>query len=63
VAVLSLGRGNRYGHPHAEVVARLERAGIGSWRTDRDGTISLFSDGRLVRLSSGGRDTSYTLFP
>lgn len=63
VAVLSLGAGNRYGHPHAEVVARLQQAGVGAWRTDRDGTISLFSDGRLVRLTSDGRDTSFTLLP
>ncbi len=63
VAILSLGKGNRYGHPHAEVLARLRGDGIGAWRTDQDGTISIFTDGRLVELSSTGRDTSFTLSP
>ncbi len=63
VAVLSVGQGNRYGHPHTEVLARLREEGISAWRTDLDGTISIFTDGRLVQLSSGGRDTSFTLSP
>jgi competence protein ComEC len=40
-AVISVGRGNRHGHPHDEVVAQLERAGVRVWRTDRDGTVRL----------------------
>ncbi len=63
VAVLSLGAGNRYGHPHAEVLGRLRLGRVGAWRTDRDGTVSIFTDGRLVELSSAGRDTSFTLDP
>lgn len=38
VAVVSVGRRNRYGHPHPEVAARLESAAR-LHRTDRDGTI------------------------
>lgn len=63
LAVVSAGQGNRYGHPHAEVVTRLRRDGIGAWRTDQDGTVSIFTDGHLVRLTSAGRDTSFTLSP
>ncbi len=37
VAVLSCGRNNRYGHPHRDVVDRLQAAGIEVWRTDRQG--------------------------
>ncbi len=39
VALISAGRGNRYGHPHRAVVDRLERAGVRVFRTDRDGSI------------------------
>lgn len=49
VAVISAGRGNRYGHPHPEVVARLNAAHVPVvWRTDRRGTlcIEIRRDGR-----------------
>jgi competence protein ComEC len=61
VAVMSLGRGNRYGHPHAEVVARFRQGGSGLWRTDVEGAVSLYTDGRQVRLDADGRDTTFTL--
>jgi len=38
VALVSVGRRNRYGHPHPEVTARLEAAAR-LLRTDRNGTI------------------------
>lgn len=37
-AVISCGRGNRYGHPNTFVERRLEAAGAKIFRTDRDGT-------------------------
>lgn len=37
--VLSVGK-NNYGHPAREVVERLERRGITTWRTDRVGSIA-----------------------
>lgn len=37
LAVVSCGRDNRFGHPHAEVLERLE--GTALWRTDRDGEL------------------------
>jgi competence protein ComEC len=51
-AVISVGRGNRYGHPAPAVLNRLDSAGITTLRTDREGTISLraFSDGRIERI-------------
>ena len=48
VAIISVGAGNRFGHPHPEVVQRIERAGITDvWRTDLRGTlcIEIRSDG------------------
>ena len=38
-AVVSVGRLNRYGHPHPDVLSRLETAGVPLHRTDRDGTV------------------------
>lgn len=48
VALISAGRGNRYGHPHPAVLARLDSAGVRVLRTDRDGSI-------VVRAGAGGR--------
>jgi hypothetical protein len=48
-AVISCGVGNRYGHPHAEALARLR--GVRLLRTDRDGTVVLRTDGRSLRWS------------
>jgi competence protein ComEC len=45
VAVISVGRGNRYGHPAPEVLERLAQAGVTVLRTDRAGTITLTTDG------------------
>ena len=38
-ALISAGARNRYGHPHPEVLARLEDAGARVLRTDRQGTV------------------------
>jgi len=43
-AVASCGRSNRYGHPAPEVARRFHPARL--FRTDRDGTVQLRSDGR-----------------
>jgi len=43
-AVISVGE-NRYGHPSPEALGRLAAAGVEIWRTDREGTVSIFTDG------------------
>jgi competence protein ComEC len=50
IALISCGRGNRFGHPAPDVVQRLEAAGVRIYRTDRDGQISLDSDGRTISV-------------
>ena len=48
-AIISSGRKNRYGHPHQEVIDRLNSLGIKIFRTDLDGTITLeIRDGNLI---------------
>jgi competence protein ComEC len=41
LAFISLGLNNNYGHPHEEVLARLEKRNIKYYRTDESGTILL----------------------
>lgn len=46
VAIISAGRDNPYGHPHPEVLQRLRAVGADVYRTDREGTVLVHSDGR-----------------
>ena len=50
IAIVSCGRGNRFGHPAPEVIARLAAAGTRVVRTDLDGQITIETDGRDVRV-------------
>ena len=49
IAVIQVGKDNRYGHPHQEVLETLERYGITILRTDRDGDIKIVSDGGKIK--------------
>jgi competence protein ComEC len=48
--VVSTGRHNRWGMPHAEVLARYAEVGARVLRTDLHGAVRLTSDGRTARL-------------
>jgi competence protein ComEC len=48
--VVSVGRGNTFGHPAPDVLARYGQFGVDVFRTDRDGAIAIETDGREVRL-------------
>jgi competence protein ComEC len=50
VALISVGRGNLFGHPAADVIERLRGAGAEIFRTDRDGAISVETDGVTARI-------------
>ena len=45
-ALISCGKNNDYGHPHADVLSRLQALGAQIYRTDRDGTV-------VVRVNEG----------
>jgi len=49
-AVITVGGGNRFGHPHGEVLARLEYRGIVVYRTDEMGTIVMATNGERIVL-------------
>ncbi len=48
--VISLGKGNEYGHPHDEILSRLSNADVQVLRTDELGDIICHSDGSTVRF-------------
>ena len=50
-AVISVGKGNSYGHPHEVPLSRLEDAGCTIFRTDKLGSIIAFSDGKLISFT------------
>ncbi len=50
IAVISVGEKNRYGHPAAEILERLEKYGIKIMRTDQFGDITVFADGRSYQM-------------
>jgi len=50
VAVISAGANNIHGHPHRDVVDRLNAAGIRILRTDERGHILFTTDGNNLRL-------------
>lgn len=50
LAVISVGKSNRYGHPHAEVMKLLNDRAIRTLRTDIEGEIEVVTDGRTWRV-------------
>ena len=50
VSLISVGERNRYGHPHAETLERLEKVGTSIYRTDQSGAIIVSVDGADMKL-------------
>jgi competence protein ComEC len=62
-AVISAGYGNSYGHPHRDVVERLQEHHAAIYRTDEDGLISIYTDGKRLRAEAGAGAPLRFTFP
>lgn len=51
-AILSCGVRNRFGHPHPNTLRTLARAGTPTFRTDRDGSVIVTTDGVTLDVQS-----------
>jgi competence protein ComEC len=51
--VISVGFDNTYGHPHPLVLDALQQQHVTVYRTDRDGLVSIASDGHRIRIETG----------
>ncbi len=58
--VVSVGI-NRYGHPAPETLRRIAASGAELWRTDRDGTVEVRTDGRTVWMRGEGRRQTFSV--
>jgi competence protein ComEC len=62
IAIISVGRPNKYNHPHDDVLKRLEDLAIDVYRTDRNGTITIWTCGslRIIQTAKGPNDRIWT---
>ncbi|MBE6049731.1 MAG: MBL fold metallo-hydrolase [Clostridium sp.] len=51
-AIISLGKDNSYGHPHKEIVNKLDSNKIKTYRTDISGQITIITDGQNINIST-----------
>ena len=51
-AVISCGENNSYKHPHPETLDTLEELKIRCYRTDRDGTVVITTDGQSITFET-----------
>jgi competence protein ComEC len=54
VAIISVGAGNKYGHPSNDVLHALARVGAAVLRTDEAGTVIVRTDGAHIELEAKG---------
>jgi len=57
IALISVGVGNRYGHPGEETMARLASADVQVYRTDLLGTLVVEDDGKHITVRGMGKES------
>jgi competence protein ComEC len=50
--VISVGRRNRFGHPSPQTLSALAACGAHVWRTDRDGAVTITTDGQTLEVEA-----------
>ena len=50
IAIISVGQGNRYGYPCEETIARIKDYGAKIYRTDREETIVIKTNGMKIEV-------------
>ncbi len=62
VAVISVGADNTYGHPSQVVLDRLAARGVDTYRTDLDGTVTIYSNGVTYSVNAPLPAAEYMLY-
>lgn len=57
-AVISVGKGNDYGHPATDIIQKLHAKGINIYRTDESGTVVATSDGTNITFNTNPSTTT-----
>jgi competence protein ComEC len=52
IGVIGTGVRNRFGHPHAQTLESLAQQGIGVYRTDLDGSVTVRTNGRTLTVDT-----------
>lgn len=62
-ATISAGKGNSFGHPTQEILDRYEYLKIKTFRTDTDGTIESYTDGKTVHFITNNSPIQFATQP
>jgi len=57
-AIIEVGANNSYNHPSDALIKRLEKLGAKVYRTDKDGTIIMESDGNVLTVKTTETETN-----
>lgn len=52
ICVISVGENNRYGHPHEDLLERLEQIGAAVFQTSKGGALTIRTDGEKIDLKT-----------
>ncbi len=50
IAIIEVGKDNKYSHPHPELLKRLQEYGLKVYRTDQNGDVRITSDGNALNI-------------